>query len=75
MAETREERIRKMRESMDRLADEYDVKKPPKKKPSKKKPKKKKAKLVDTAFSAVGLAGKIIKRKGRNLAETRNASK
>jgi hypothetical protein len=76
MAETREDRIASMRESMNRLSKEYGVEEPPKKSKPKKKPKKKSTKMMDDgAFSAVGLAGKIQRRKGRNLAETRNASK
>jgi hypothetical protein len=51
-----------MRESIDRLSKEYDVKDKPKKKT---KSKKKKASGWNP-FSAVGLAGKIKKRKALN---------
>jgi len=68
MAETKEDRIKKMRESIDKLSKEYDVKDKPKKKSKKKVKSKKKKGSGWNPFSAVGLAGKIKDRKAANRA-------
>jgi len=68
MATAREKRIKSMQESMDRLAKEYDVKKPTKKKAKAKKA----GSSTDAPFSVFGLSAKIKKRKARNLKAAQN---
>ena len=63
MGAARQKRIKSMQESMDRLAREYDVKKPAKKKKAKTK---KVGTKPDAPFSVFGLAAKIKKRKRLN---------
>ena len=63
MATSREKRIKSMQESMDRLAKEYDAKKP-----AKQTKVKKTSSSTEAPFSVFGLAGKIKKRKAQNRA-------